>query len=253
MRRIKFFTSFDRIEMQLKYVTLNPFSFRRFLSWIYRYPDVKEILLDTGVDTLFNHRGLKDYPSWYLSEYLKCVYYLDRIIARKFNVEVFAVIPDIPADYPGRKHLYPWNVKRTIEYIQYFLEKVVHRYQNITFIPVVQGAKDSISSVVNTYERYFDLYKKFQLVAVGPTCITRKYKKLAKLILTFDRVTNHEYHVFGPGLATIRIVHDKVKNMRSFDSTAYVKRYTRYKYREYNGLKDALKEFMLKLPPNIEY
>jgi len=181
MRVIKFFTSFDRIDMQLKYVTLNPFSFRRFLSWVYRYPGVKEILLDTGVDTLFNpeFKGLMDYPSWYLSDYLKVVSYLDRIIARKFNAKIFAVIPDIPADYPGRGHLYPWNVKRTIEYIQYFVEKIVHRFQNITFIPVVQGAKDSITSVVNTYRKYYDLYKRFQIVAVGPTCTTLKYKKLS--------------------------------------------------------------------------
>jgi len=255
MRVIKFFTCFEKINMQLKYVTVNPFSFKRFLLWINKYPKVKEILLDTGVETLFSpeFKGLPDYPSWYLHDYLRVISYFDKVIAKKYDAKIFVIIPDIPTDYPGRGNLYPWNVKRTIEYIQYFIDKVIHRFNNVEFIPVVQGSKDSITSVVNTYKKYHDLYKKFNLVALGPTCSTRAFKKLAKLILVFDKITQHEFHVFGPGIKTIKLVYDKVGNMRSFDSTSYVKQYTKYKYREYNGLTDALVKFMSALPSNIDY
>jgi len=253
LRAIKFFTTFDRIEIQLKYVTLNPFSFKRFISYFLRFPDIEEVLLDTGVETLFHpeFRGLIDYPASYISDYLKVLSYLNTVVAKRATV--FAVIPDIPCDYPGRGHLYPYNVKRTIEHIQYFLDKYVNKFRNVTFIPVVQGAKDSISSVINTYKQYYELYRKFEIVAVGPTCTTMKYKKLAKLIITFDIVAEHEYHVFGPSLRTIQLIHDKVKNMRSFDSSAYIKSYVKYKYRGHNGITEALREYMKKLPPNVIY
>ncbi len=218
---MRFFTSFDRINIPLKYIVVNPTTFQRFNTWYREYGyNLKEILLDTGVDTLFKQLNLKDYPQWWINNYINIIGSLNSF-AKRHGVKVYAVIPDVPVDYKGREHLYPWNVSRTIQYIQYFMNKVIPRYKNIVFVPVVQGAKDSVLSIITTYKKYYDIYKKFEIVALGPTCSTRKYKKLANMILKFDQIAQHEYHAFGPSLKTIKLVHGKARNMHSFDSTGY--------------------------------
>jgi len=250
---IKFFTSFDRIDYPLRYVTVNPFTFQRFPKWFNYYGyQVKEILLDTGVDTLFHIYNLKDYPKHHINNYINIISYFNKL-AKKHDIKVIVTIPDIPSDYPSREHLYPYNVIRTIEYIEYFKEKVIPRYDNVIFMPVVQGKKDSWLSLVTTYKKYYNIYKDFEIVAVGIVCVSTKYKKLANIILEFDQITDHNYHVFGPSIKAIRLVYDKVKSMYSFDSSAFVKTYCKYKYREYKNRVHALQEFLKKMPPNIIY
>ena len=246
---IRFFTNFDGVEYQLRYVVVNPFNFPAFMSWVRRFPNVREILLDTGVETFFLRQNLPDYPRWFLKQYIRLIEILNDFYARRYKVIV--TVPDIPCDYPGRGYLYPWNVKRTIEYIQYFLDNIIPKYDKITFMAVVQGKKDSIPSVLKTYMEHQDVYREFSLIALGPTCSTRAWKTLAELILRFDAITRHRYHVFGPTKRTIKLVAGRVRYMYSFDSTGY---FHNGKLRAHRRERTrAFLEWIKDLPPEVEY
>jgi len=247
---IKFFTNIVCIDYPLKYIVTNPFQ----KSWLYLYlrmhgNSVKEVLIDTGVETLFMRHNLPDYPEHFIRDYIRFIELLNDWLAKKYKV--YVVIPDIPVDYPGRDSLYPYNVHRTIEYIKYFLDNVVPKYDKITFIAPIQGKKDNIPSVLKTYTDYYELYKEFEMVALAPTCTTRKWKLLAEMILRFDHITKHKYHIFGAHIKTIQFIADKVKNMYSFDSSSYFW----LNGRKTSGYQrtEVLKQFLKKLPPNIDF
>lgn len=160
---------------------------------------------------------MKDYPRGHILKY----YQTSRYLAKRYkDVKFYFVIPDVPSDYDNNP--IPDNIEKTIKYIEDYLQ---HEYlsdlDNAEVIAVVQGKKDIISSVVYTYKRYYDLYKNFKFLGLGPTCSTKSVKKLARLILTFDNVVNKPFHVFGPNLRAIKLVVGKVKRMYSFDSGSF--------------------------------
>lgn len=253
MIKIKFFTNPLGITIPLKYITINPYHEQQYIEYIVKFRP-REILLDTGVDYLFNILNYRDYPKGWINRYVVMIGKVYSII-RRYNIKLFIVIPDIPVDYEGREHLYPWNVKRTLEYIRYFLDNVMPKYEKITFIAPVQGKRDSISSVLKTYVENIDLYREFKYIAIAPTCTTRKYKLLAELITRFDHAVSHnygehKYHVFGPGLKTIQLIASKVRNMYSFDSTAYFY-YNHKRVCAGRERTESLIHFCKKLPSNV--
>ena len=223
---VKFFTNPTGLRVRLKYIVVNPVTEGLHIRYIVGNRDwIREILIDTGVDYLFNMIGYRDYPRWWINKYIMFIRRIEQLV-QGTDIKLFATIPDIPADYRGREKLYPWNVHRTIEYIQYFMHNIIPLFNNIEWIAPIQGRRDDILSVVRTYTENIDLYKNFRYVAIAPTCTTRKYRLLSELILRMDNVIRYynidqKYHVFGPSLKTIRIVYGKAVNMYSFDSTAY--------------------------------
>ncbi len=223
---MKFFTNPTGLLLGLKYIVINPVTENLHLRYIRKNKNfIREILIDTGVDYLFNIYNLKDYPHWWINKYLLLIRRVVNIVKNN-NIKIFTVIPDIPTDYPTRTSLYPWSIKKTTEYIEYFLEKIIPNTNETIWIAPVQGKKDDIHSILKTYMDNYELYKHFEYVAIAPTCTTKRYRLLAELIIRFDiMIRTHnprqKYHVFGPGIRTISMIVNKVKNMYSFDSTAY--------------------------------
>jgi len=216
---IRFFTSCHGLSIAYPYVIVQALLKDEGIRYVERFRP-RAVWIEPNVHKFFAEYNLPDYPSWFINEYAQTVKVLSKVFERLGVEEVFYTIPDVPCDYPGRESLYPFNVERTLHYIKLFKQKYVNDIP-ATPVAVVQGKKDVISTVINAYLKNKDLYDEFELIAVGPTCATRNAVKLAKLVLSFDRVTARPYHVFGPSLAAIKRVVGKVKMMYSFDNSSY--------------------------------
>ena len=241
-----FYTGIEGLEPTLvcyPYIVINPWSFSEGMRYIQICRDkVKSILIDTGVDKLFNYLKLRDYPDWYITQYVQMV----RRVAVTYgkHYEVYYVIPDIPCDYPGRKHLYPWNVQRTIEYIELFRSKYIDYLKPAKPIAVVQGRRDDIKSVIDTYHRYEHIYNEFEVIGLGPVCTTKKWSMLANLIVAFDRNVSRPFHCFGAHIKAIeKAVKWRPRRWRSFDSSAY-KYVNREGYRYAKSRKEIAESFL---------
>jgi len=215
-----FYTSIEGLEPTLicyPYIVINPWSFSEGLRYVQICKDkVKSVL----VDTVFNYMKLRDYPEWYIQEYVRIVRKLAVMYSNRY--EIYYVIPDIPCDYPGREHLYPWNVTRTIEYIEMFRARYIDQLRPAKAIAVVQGRRDDIRSVIDTYRKYEHIYNEFEIIALGPICTTKKWSLLARLILAFDRNVSKPFHAFGIHIKALEYVMKwRLNNFRSFDSSAY--------------------------------
>lgn len=77
--------------------------------------------------------------------------------------------------------------------------------------------------MVSTYKRYYDLYKQFEFLGLGPTCSTRSVVKLAELIVTFNSISHTRFHVFGPNVRAVKMALEKSRCEKwySFDSGAF--------------------------------
>jgi len=219
-----FYTTVEGLEPRLMcypYIVCNPWSYSECLQYLSMCRDVvKSIIFDTGVEKLFKRMNLRDYPEWYIKQYVSMV----KRIAVQYgrSIEVVYTIPDIPVDYPNRESLYPWNVQRTVEYIELFRDRYIDYLKPALAMPVVQGRKDDIRSVLDTYFRYEHLYNEFPLIGLGPTCSTKNWLLLGRLIVSFDRNVMRPFHSFGAHLKAIEwVLKWKPRNFRSFDSSAY--------------------------------
>jgi len=221
---VKFFSSVLGLKkLCFSYAVVNPYgpNYYESLVWLRRCRDVvREVIVDTAVHKLFADLNLVDYPQWYLHRYLRFIKDVASLVGRRATV--WYVVPDIPVDYPGRESLYPYNVERTAQYIELFLERYVDVLRPARPIAVVQGRKDDVRSVIDTYRRYEHLYRQFELVGIGPTCTTRNYTMLYKLLLAVERSVARPYHAFGIHLKALELLLKwKPRNFYSFDSTSY--------------------------------
>jgi len=219
-----FYTSIEGLEPTLvcyPYIVINPWSFYEGLRYIQICRDkIKSILIDTGVDKLFNYMKLKDYPDWYVRQYVQMIRRIAVMYGKRY--EIYYVIPDIPCDYPGREHLYPWNVQRTVEYIEMFRSRYIDALKPARPIAVVQGRRDDIKSVIDAYHRYEHIYNEFEILDLGPVCTTKKWSILADMIIAFDRNVSRPFHSFGAHIKAVeKALKWRPKNWRSFDSSAY--------------------------------
>ena len=218
---VRMYVSIGGIVICYPYITVNPMIEREALNYIKKCRhDIISILVDTGVDTLFKRYNLVDYPEWYIPKYIE---FIKAVTARASNdTEVLYTIPDVPVDYDGREKLYPWNVERTLEYIELFKAKYINLLRPAKPVPVVQGAKDDIDSIIRTYKENKSLFDEFEIIGLGPTCHTRNWRKLGKMILAFDRVVNRPFHSFGAHIkAIIWVLQWNPKHFRSFDTSAF--------------------------------
>jgi len=221
------YTNPVNIPAPLKYVNTNPFDLSHFRWYMSNYADnVRSVLLDTGVHTLFSDPSVKDYPSNFVWKYVTAIKQVAKIIDQTgSNAELYYVIPDIPSDYPGRAKYYPWNVKRTVEYILLF-EKIGKDLPGQA-IPVVQGRENDPWSTVQSYLEHRDVYAKYDYIALGPTCTSRSIRQLALQIKLFDSLMRREkkhYHAFGVHLSTFKYMARrgvKLYSMKSIDSSSY--------------------------------
>ena len=215
-RDILFFTTFDAIEAYHPNIVVNPHILRALPAYVRRHGEPERVLVDTGVHKLFHDLNLVDYPPGYLFEYHKAIVRVSRLLG---SAEIYWVVPDIPCDYPGRENLYPYNVKKTLEYVQRYLR--IRDNLPGTPIAVVQGRRDDVGSVISTYRDNTHLYGEYAYLAIGPVCHTKRWALLARLILSFDHIAHAPFHCFGIHLRALEIVAHSTKKFRSFDSTAY--------------------------------
>lgn len=198
-------------------VVVNPLILNDLKRWLGKGNRPERVLVDTGVHTLFHKYGLEKYPEWFDARYAWFIRVVHRLAG---DVEEFAwVIPDVPADYETTAHLYPKNVQVTLENIKRYLKLYVGKLPGEP-LAVVQGKKDDADSVVNTYLSNLDVYGEFERIAVGPTCATKQYRDLARMILRFDKVAKHDFHVFGMHLKAFSLVAGRTQRFYSFDSSA---------------------------------
>lgn len=216
---VKFFPSLHGLNLCLSRVCGNLNSWNELFDYVRRCRP-EEVFVDSGVHKLFHKLGLKDYPKHYILYYYNKVRFLSKYFK---DMRFYAVIPDVPADYSNNP--IEDNVAKTVRNIEEYLKnQCLHDLENVTVLAVVQGRRDSVESVVDTYLRYGDLYSRFAVLGLGPTCTTRSVNKLSELIMTFDNVVNKPYHVFGPNLSALRKVIGSVKRMHSFDSSAFYRK-----------------------------
>lgn len=197
------YTNPVNIDAAWPYVNTNPFDLAHFRWWLSRHGwQVKAVLVDTGVHTLFRDPSVADYPPWFLPRYLAAIREVHSLLRRYApQAELYYVVPDIPVDYPGRGHLYPWNVERTVEYARLFLR--LRRELPGEPIAVVQGRQDDPWSTVEAYRRHRDVYMEYGYLALGPTCTTRKASTLARQVALFDSAVHTRFHAFGVHSSTL--------------------------------------------------
>jgi len=181
---------------------------------------IKEVIIDTGVFKFFEKLGLKDYPVWFLSRYVRALLKVRNLFSHEFHI--YYVIPDIPVDYEGRASLYPWNVKRTIEYIKYFLRWYVNELKPLEPIAPVQGGPKPDATPAKVFRKHYEIYSKFYYLALAPTCSTKLLHRLADMIETFDKEVDRPYHAFGVHVRVFDILKlRKIIWFRSFDTSSY--------------------------------
>lgn len=191
------FTNPVNVDTAWQYVNTNPFSLSHFRPWIAMFGhDVKAVLVDTGVHSIFRDPSVSDYPAGFLQRYLTVIRSVAAILKLYApQAELYYIVPDIPVDYPGRGYLYPWNVKRTVEYARLFLE--YRKTLPGEAIAVVQGRQNDPWSTVAAYREHEDVYGEYSYLALGPTCTSRRVSLLAKQISLFDSVVHVRFHAFG--------------------------------------------------------
>jgi len=201
-------------------VVINPHNRAEDLRYLAKCREcIEEVLIDTGVHKLFHKLNVRDYPPWYITQYVS---FVKEVVLRFSNVRIYYVIPDIPVDYDGRESLYPWNVERTVEYITLFRDRYIDSLKPAVPIAVVQGKKDDVGSVINAYFKYEYLYSEFEMVGIGPTCTSKNWRKLALLLLSCERHIPRPFHSFGAHLAAVKKVLEwSPRRFRSFDTSAF--------------------------------
>ena len=85
-----FYTSIEGLEPTLvcyPYIVINPFSFDEGLRYIsICRKHIKSILIDTGVEKLFKYQNLKDYPKWFVNDYVNMIRHLTLRYGSKYEI-----------------------------------------------------------------------------------------------------------------------------------------------------------------------
>ncbi len=191
------YTNPVNVPAEWPFVNTNPFDLQHFRRWVEEHGgSLRAVLVDTGVHTLFRDPRRRDYPPGFLSRYIQAIHEAARVLERHASTaELYYVVPDIPVDYPGREHLYPWNVRRTVEYAREFLR--LRRGIPGEPVAVVQGRPGDPWGTVKAYLDNVDVYGEYGYLALGPTCTSRNVRALAAQIAAFDSVIHTRFHAFG--------------------------------------------------------
>jgi len=171
----------------------------------------KHAIIDSGVETFFFKRRMKDYPKYFLEQYK----WKALLATRKFGREkVWVTIPDYPDDYEQRL---TWekgkdNVDKTLENIERF------------------SSTDEVEWIYPVQSRYLDrerfiesckLVKRYnpKIIGIGTVCKTRNVKFIHFCIKKAREIfgKNIWTHAFGPTLRSLPYIRYYID---SFDSSA---------------------------------
>jgi len=156
---------------------------------------VRSVLVDSGVHSVFERKGLKEYPGGH-QYWVARVVFMWRAVSRLVP-EAFAVIPDYPSDYPDNE--IEDNVERTFRNIEY----ATNRYPHVRWVIPLQGKRDDVSSVIKSleYVRDMGLLERYGYVAIAPTCTTHSIRFLRDVAHeVWKRVRSMQHvriHMFG--------------------------------------------------------
>ena len=103
---VRFYTLPPR-RIQYPYVFVNFFNYKELFRRRFEHA-----ILDTGVERLFDHGKLKEYPSWFKRKYVSVCKQLTEIYGDK----IWCVVPDYPDDYVHNR--IPDNVEKTLRNIE---------------------------------------------------------------------------------------------------------------------------------------
>ena len=215
------FFNIGGIDTCLKHPSCTPNIWDECIKYIRNCRDKIDVLvLTTGIHKLMRKEGNIDYPKHYIERYKSLIRQLNNY-ARKFDFQLIFTIPDIPTNYKGKPAFWSWNVTRTIEYIQEFLEysKLV---EPAVPMPMIPGIPDDIKSVLQVYHQHEDLYNKFDIIGIGQVVSNKRdIQKQVELILSLDKLGKKLY-LFGYPVKAIReALKFNAKNIYGFQTTTF--------------------------------
>lgn len=172
-------------------------------------------IMDSGVEKVFHHGKLTEYPEGFLQEYK------DRAqrLAKSFGDRLWVVIPDYPDDYrPGEIGN---NVSKTIKNIQNFISD-----DGVNWLPVIQARYLDPFSLFESCQRTREIIGDYPHIAIGTVCKTNSVKYIAYACRVVRKYfPNSWIHAFGLTLSALKKV-----ALDSFDSMAW----SYHKIREYD-------------------
>ena len=177
-------------DVRYPYLLVNAY-WRRSLAYVGR--DTVSVIVDSGVHSVFERMGLKEYPGGWRRWIARVAAAYAECRARGAG-EVYAVVPDYPTDYPGNP--IPDNVERTIRNVEHALDE----YPGVRWIVPIQGRPGSVSSIARTIERLEEmgLLSRTDYVAVAPTCVAKSVGFLRRAAMVArSLLPGHRIHMFG--------------------------------------------------------
>jgi hypothetical protein len=155
MKPIIFFTPpTSKIARNVENVIFNLWYLINRSSGIPRCYYAKRVLIDSGINAIFEGMKLKEYPKRYLENYHIYARRVARKIRRKNpNCEIWVVIPDYPADLPD--NILENNVERTIENWLKFKDK---GDKSFVWMPSIQAKRMDFESFVYSYFSPLGIY-----------------------------------------------------------------------------------------------
>lgn len=179
-------------------------------SWFY-HDWFKHAIIDSGVETFFFVKRLRDYPKDFLEMYKWKAIYTSRIFGRN---RVWFTIPDYPDDY---EHKLTWekgkdNVDKTIDNIKRF-----HKIREVEWIYPVQARYLDRDSFLDSCERVKSFDPK--IIGIGTVCKTRNVKFIHYCVKKAREIFGKDVwiHAFGPTLKSLPKIYHYID---SFDSSA---------------------------------
>jgi hypothetical protein len=185
------------------------------IQYVYMHRDVESVIIDSGVHKVFKELRLKEYPGGHKA-------WIHRVVSLYYTVRnyvrnVYAVIPDYPADYP--ENPIQDNIERTIRNIEYALDN----YSGVSWIIPVQGRPGSVYSVITTINKLRELgLLKSDYIAIAPTCVVKSVKFLEKLgVASRLNLKDKRIHMFGVTVRAWSVI-DKYVDSTDTITTNYI-------------------------------
>jgi len=176
----------------------------------------KHVILDVGVNALFEVEKKKEYPKWFLNKYFMFAdKFAGRIKALLPNCKVWVVIPDYPADIQDNP--LENNVERTIQNWLRFKDKQSKWFE---WLPVIQAKTLDMESFVYCINEYKRIWKGYDKAGIGTVCKWRDVNVIKNYVRTARRhLPNIWLHAFGPTKPSLPHIW---RYINSFDSITNV-------------------------------
>jgi hypothetical protein len=214
MKPIIFFTPpTNKIARNVENVIFNLWYLINRSSGISRCYYAKRVLIDSGINAIFEGMKLKEYPKKYLENYHIYAKRIARKIRRKNpNCEIWVVIPDYPADLPD--NILENNVERTIENWLKFKNK---GDKSFVWMPSIQAKRMDFESFIYSIEKFKEIFgENYPIAGIGTVCKWKDVKLIEKYVrIAREKLPNVWLHAFGPTVKSLPYIW---KYINSFDS-----------------------------------